>query len=69
MIPGLSIQFPPVTVRIGPLTMASMVGAVLTYYSDWTVEVTSLGLNIHGNVFLLSDLGDVWHSEPTPEPN
>jgi hypothetical protein len=33
------------------------------------VEVTSQGLNIDGNVFLLSDLGDVWHSEPRPEPN
>jgi hypothetical protein len=35
---------------------------VLTYYSDRTVEVTSQALNIDGHVFLLRDLGDVWHS-------
>jgi hypothetical protein len=42
---------------------------VFTYYSDRTVEVTSQALNIDGHVFLLSDLGDVWHSESTPEAN
>jgi hypothetical protein len=26
------------------------------------VEVTSQALNIDGHVFLLSDIGDVWHS-------
>lgn len=40
---------------------------MLTYYSDKTVEVTSRALNIHGHVFLLHDLGDVWHRESEPE--
>jgi hypothetical protein len=69
MFPRLSNHVAPVTVRSGPLTAASTVEAVLTYYSDRTVEITSQGLNIDGNFFLLSDLGDVWHSEPAPEPN
>jgi hypothetical protein len=42
---------------------------VFTYYSDRTVEVTSQSLNIDGQVFLLSELGDVWHSESEPAPS
>jgi hypothetical protein len=42
---------------------------VLTYYSDKTVEVTSQALNINGRIFLLRDLGDIWHRDAGPESN
>jgi hypothetical protein len=44
------------------------VEAVLIYYSDNTLEVTSRALNLYGHVFALRDLGDVWHCEAVRQP-
>lgn len=41
---------------------------MLTYYRDPTVLVTSHALNIDGRIFVLDDLGDVWHREADGGP-
>jgi len=51
------------------LTCAFTVKGVLTYYRDPTVEVTSRALNIHGHVFMLLDLEEIWHRESVPGAN
>lgn len=42
--------------------------AVLIYYSDRTVEVTSRAINLYGHVFALRDLGDVWYCKADRQP-